>query len=176
MLVSDTPTVSPRERELLDKLETIRRNKGRITVTSFCTMVGYANKSALRHFPVLKRELGLYIAQLNPTGKRGGQPSAVRYLEVQIGRLQRERERQQRELAEIPELKKQIARLREELEHSRSIIRRLRGIIGTLISFFSNNDLTKARDISNRLEELAKAHMEGDIPSSPTAQDTAREV
>jgi hypothetical protein len=163
--MNDVPIVTPREQKLLDELEKLRRSKKRITVNGFCELVGYANKSALRHFPVLKRELGLYVAQVNPISKKKSQPSAVRYLEVQIERLQRECDRQLRELAEIPKLKTQMATLREELKHSRNIDRQLRAMISTLIGFFSSNDLTKARDISKRLEKLAKAALEDDILS-----------
>ena len=170
--MSDASRVSRREQELLDKLEVIQRDRKRVTVTSFCKLVGYANKSALRHFPVLRRELGLYVAQLNPAGKRGSQTSAVRHLEVQIERLQRECDRQARQLTKIPELEKQISKLRAELKHSQSIIGRLRAMISTLISFFSNNDLSKARDISNRLEKLAKASIEEDILPGYETQDS----
>lgn len=170
--MNDAPIVSRREQELLDKLEIIRRNKKRITVDSFCKHVGYANKSALRHFPVLRRELGLYIEQFRPTGRKGSQPSAVRYLEVQVERLQSKCDRQARELTEISGLKEQIATLREELKQSRGFVSQLRAIISTLISFFSDNDLTKARDISNRLEKLARAYLEKNLPSESATQDT----
>jgi hypothetical protein len=170
--VNDAPIVSRREQELLDELEVIRRNKIKITVNSFCIRVGYANKSALRHFPVLKRELGLYIAQFGTVGGKGSQPSAVRYLEVQVERLQRKCDRQARRLTQISELKRQIASLQEELKQSRGIISQFRAMISTLISFFSDNDLTRARDISNRLKKLARACLEKNIPSGSVIQDT----
>lgn len=163
--MSDDPIVTPRERDLLNKLEILRRSKKKVTVNGFCKLVGYANKSALRHFPVLKRELSLYVAQFKPVSGNKSQPSAVRYLKVQVERLQRKCDRQSEELAEIPQLKKQVATLREGLKHSRGIIRQLRAMISTLIGFFSSNDLTKARDISNRLEKLARTALEDDIPS-----------
>jgi hypothetical protein len=170
--VNDAPIVSRREEELLAELELIRRNKKRITVDSFCKHVKYANKSALRHFPVLKRELGLYIAQFRPTGRKGSQPSEVRYLEVQVERLQSKCDRQAQELTEISGLKGQITTLREELKQSRGIISQLRAMISTLVSFFSDNNLPKAHDISNRLEKLAKASSEENIPSDSVTQNT----
>jgi len=163
--MSENPIVSPRERELLDVLEQLRRTNTKITVEGFSVLVGYANKSALRHFPVLKRELSLYIAQFSPVRGKKSQPSAVRYLEVQIERLQRKCEHQTQELTKMPELEKQIATLQEELKHSHAIIRQLRAMISTLINFFSNNDLTRALDISNQLEKLARSTVEGNIQS-----------
>ncbi len=163
--MSESPIVSPRERELLDELEKLRRSNTKITVEGFSVLVGYANKSALRHFPVLKRALGLYIAQFSTVSGKKSQPSAVRYLEVQIERLQRKCERQTKELTAIPELKEQVATLQEELKNSRGIISQLRAMVSTLINFFSNNDLIRAVDISNRLEKLAKTTLEKDIQS-----------
>lgn len=152
--------VSPRERELLDKLEIIRRNNKKITVVGFCNSVGYANKSALRHFPVLKQELSLYVAQFARPGNKGSAPSAVRHLEVQVKRLNREVGQLKRELEEIPILKAQVAKQKEELKQCSDDKRRLQGMISTLIVFLSDSDLAKARDLSSRLEKHAKALLE----------------
>ncbi len=45
-------------------------------------------------------------------------------------------------------------------------------MISTLISFFSDNDLAKARDISNRLEKLARAFLEKNVQSDSVTQDS----
>ncbi len=141
------PAVSPREQELLDELEIIRRSKKKITVIGFCKSMGYANKSALRHFPILKRELSLYVAQFARSANKGSAPSAVRHLEVQVDRLKRIVERLEREVEEVPKLKAHVAKLKEEIKQCSDDKRKLQGMISTLIAFLSGSDLAKARDL-----------------------------
>src|SRR5215204_4471845 len=130
--MNQQPMVSPREQELLNKLEIIRRGKKKITVIGFCKFVGYANKSALRHFPVLRQELSLYVAQFVRPGDKRSAPSSVRYFETQIKRLNQEVGCLKRELEEVPRLKSQVARQKEELKQSSDDKRQLQGMISTL--------------------------------------------
>ena len=171
--MDDSLIVSRRERELLEELEKLRRSKTKITIIGFCKLNNYANKSALRHFTVLKRELGLYVAECNSGGKGGSQTSSVRQLEVQINRLRRERDSKAKELEKVPKLKEEITKLREDLKQSRNIIMRLRAMVSTLVAFFSNNDLIRAQDISRQLEKLARTELDQDIPLCLEAQDAA---
>lgn len=170
-MTDQQPRVSQREQELLDELEVIKRGKKRITVIGFCKSQGYANKSALRHFPVLKRELSLYVAQFARPGSKGSTPSPVRYLEVQVERLNRELIRFQREVKEIPKLKEESKTLRKKLKQSADDKRRLQGMVSTLIAFLSGSDLAKARDLSTRLENQARSLLEEDNLSSSEKED-----
>lgn len=152
------PIVGRREQALLDQLGLIREAGEKITVSSFCKQAGYANKSALRHFPVLKQELRAYVARFGNHDKQ--HPSPIRYLEVQIDRHTRNYSRLQEKAKQIPVLKARIAALQKDLKKSDREKRRLQGMISTLIAFLSGSDLAKARDLSNRLEKQAKELLE----------------
>jgi predicted DNA-binding transcriptional regulator YafY len=52
--------MTSRERELLELLEVIRRNNESLTIADFARRAGYSNKTALRHFPTLRRALHEY--------------------------------------------------------------------------------------------------------------------
>jgi hypothetical protein len=167
--------VTRREQELLDQLEIIRRNKKRVTVIGFCKLMGYANKSALRHFPVLKSELSLYLAQFDKPRTKRLSPSAVRLLEVQVERMNRELTRFKSEVGTIPKLKVQAAKLKQELKQSFNDKMRLQGMISTLISFLSNSDLAKANDLSVRLEEQARELLSEENTLNPKTEDSSLE-
>jgi len=152
--------VSPRERELLDDLELIKREGIIITVAGFAKRNGYANKSALRHFPVLRRELSLYVAQFSAPSQRRDVPLAVKYLESQIERQNRVIDRLKRQIKVIPQLKSKIAELEQQEKEYSKQENVLRGMLSTVISFLSESDFAKARDLSARLEEQAKALLE----------------
>lgn len=144
-----------REGELLNELEIIKRRGEEITKAEFCRRMGYANKSALRHFPILRQELDLYVGGF---GKAEGKssPSTVRLLEQKIETLTRTCEKQEKDLARIPELESEVGKLNTELAESDNRERQLRGFVSTLIAHFSSNDLTRAREISAQLELLGK--------------------
>jgi hypothetical protein len=148
------PIVGRREQALLDQLSLIQEAGKRITVSSFCKQAGYANKSALRHFPVLKQALRAYVSR---SGNHDNQqhPSTIRYLEVQIDRHTRNYSRLQEKVKQIPVLKAQIVALQKDLKKSDQEKRRLQGMISTLIAFLSGSDLAKARDLSDRLAKRA---------------------
>lgn len=150
------PIVSPRERQLLDELERLIASKTKLTVIGFCRHVGYANKSALRHFPVLRQQLSLYVAEYR-LGNRGSIPLASRYFEVQIERQSRMINRLRREAKEVPKLKAQIAKLETRRKQDSDDKKQLRGMVSTLIAFISSSDLAKAQDLSSRLENQANA-------------------
>ncbi len=169
------PTVSRREQELLDELEIIKRSKKRITVIGFCKLMGYANKSALRHFTVLKQELSLYVAQFTQLGNKGSVPSPVRHLEVQVKRLNRKVGRLEQEIKEVPKLKAKIVKQRAELKQCSDDKRQLQGMISTLIAFLSNSDLAKARDLSSRLKSQARALLEEKNLSGSEEDDESSE-
>ena len=155
------PQISRRESELLEKLESIQRCGEEITITEFCKREGYANKSALRHFPVLKRELDLYVGRFRKNGDKSS-PSAVRFLEIQNERLNRRCEDQEKDLAKIPELEAKVKGLEGTVKDIRRVEGELRGMISTLIAHFSSNDLSRAKEISAKLEELAKVAVAGE--------------
>lgn len=129
------PIVSPRERQLLDKLDGFKASKTRLTVVSFCQHVGYANKSALRHFPVLKQELSLYVSQFAQPGIKSANPSVVKYFKVQIERKDRVIDRLRREGKKVPKLKAQVVSLETQAKQDANDKRRLRGMLSTVISF-----------------------------------------
>jgi len=167
------PMVSPRERQLLDKLELLKAAKTRLTVIGFCKHVGYANKSALRHFPVLRHELGLYVAQCGRPGNQKAAPSAIKYLEVQIERQNRVIDRLRLAAKKVPKLKTQIALLEAQATQDSNDKKQLRAMLSTLIAFLSGSDLAKARDLSDRLEKQATALL-GENPPVRSQTETER--
>jgi hypothetical protein len=62
----------------------------------------------------------------------------------------------------MPSLKARIAKLETEKKHEAHQKKLLRGMLSTVISFLSNSDFAKAREISERLEKQAKALIEDD--------------
>ena len=173
--MSGEPAVTARERELLAELEICKRRGEKLTVIGFCKRQGYANKSALRHFPVLRRELGLYIAGGGMSGK--SQPSAVTYLKIQNERLTSKCNSQEEQLKRIPALECKLQAERVKTRNLEAVIRRLLGLLSTVIALIAGSDLAKARDISSRLEalilkekEMAQATLENqeeEVPVSP---------
>lgn len=163
--------MSPRERQLLDKLDEFKTAKTRLTIISFCKHVGYANKSALRHFPVLRRELGLYVAQFARPGHQGSVPSASKYFEVQIERQSRVINRLRREAKKVPMLKTHVATLETKVRQNEEAKKRLRGMLSTVISFLTGSDFAKARDLSSKLEKQAKELLEDDGHILPKIED-----
>lgn len=168
---NESPIVSPRERQLLDKLDEFKIAKTRLTIISFCKHVGYANKSALRHFPVLRRELGLYVAQFARPGHQGSVPSASKYFEVQIERQSRVINRLRREAKKVPKLYAKVAKLETQSKQDSNDKKQLRGMLSTLIAFLSGSDLAKARDLSARLKKQAEALLEEDPSVSSQNED-----
>jgi hypothetical protein len=161
-LENQPPIVSPREKELLDKLDLIKQAKQKITVIGFCKYVGYANKSALRHFPVLRRELSLYVAQFSRPGQKREAPLATKYFEAQIARQGLAINRLKRQAKTIPTLKAKIALLETKAKQDSEEKKQLRGMLSTVIAFLSGSDFAKARDLSERLEKLVTALLEED--------------
>ena len=133
-------------------LEEIKRSTKRITVAGFARDAGYANKSALRHFPVLRRELNLYIAQFSKSPQSQDPLLAKKYFETQIERQGRTIDRLKRQTRVIPELKGTIAMLRRRVNEDENKKRQLRGMLSTVIAFLSSSDFAKARNLSERLE------------------------
>ena len=146
-----SPIVGPREKELLDRLEAIKSSRIRVTTLEFCKHVGYANKSALRHFPVLKRELSLYIAQF--AGRRENPPSITRYFEVQMERQNQVIDRLKTKVSTIPKLKAKIFKLEAKEKVHAEAKKRLRGMLSSVVALLSGSDFAKARDLHNRLEK-----------------------
>jgi len=147
-----SPIVGRRETELLTELEVLKSSNTRVTVLGFCKRVGYANKSALRHFPVLRRELSLYVSQFAPPQKRAA-PSGIRYFEVQIERQNRLIDRLRNKAREIPELKAKITKLVAKAKEEGDEKERLRGMLSTVIALLSGSDFAKASDLSIRLQK-----------------------
>ena len=156
-----SPLVSPRERQLLDELNRLKAAKTKLTVNGFCKHVGYANRSALRHFSVLRRELNLYIAQSAPPGK-ASTPSTVKYLEVQIERLNRENDRLKRKVRIIPTLNAKIERLATQAKRDSHKKKQLRAMLSTVVALLSGSEFAKARELSAKLEQQARALLDED--------------
>ena len=159
---NQSPIVSPRERQLLDELERLKAAKTRLTVIGFCKHVGYANKSALRHFPALKQELNLYVTQFARPGTKVASPSAIKHFKVQIERQNRVIDRLKREAKKVPRLKTQVVALETRAKQESNDKRRLRGMLSTVIAFLTSSDFAKARDLSARIEKQAEALLEDD--------------
>lgn len=157
---NQSPIVSPRERQLLDKLADLKRTNTMTTVNGFCKDEGYANKSALRHFPVLRRELSLYVAQFAKPGHKRSAPSTAKFYEVQLERQNLIIARLKQRVKTIPELKTKIATLKAKAKQDSDEKTQLRGMLSTVIAFLSGSDLAKARDLSERLEKQAKELLE----------------
>ena len=166
-----TPLVGPRERELLDDLELLKREVKRITVAAFAKRNGYANKSALRHFPVLRRELSLYVAQFSAPSQRPDAPLAVKYLESQIERQNRVIERLKRQVKANPQLEAKIAKLEQKAKEDSNQKKILRGMLSTVVAFLSSSDFAKARDLSAKLEKQANALLREDSYSTDDDQN-----
>jgi hypothetical protein len=156
-----SPIVGRRETELLNELEVLKNSNTRITVLGFCKRVGYANKSALRHFPVLRRELSLYVAQFAPHQKSAA-PFEIRYFEVQIERQNRLIDRLRHKVREIPELKAKITRLNSNAKEDAHENKRLRGMLSTVIALLSSSDFAKAGDLSIRLQKEVERLLENE--------------
>jgi hypothetical protein len=149
--------VTPRERELLNMLEVMRREGKHTTIVGFARAAGYANKSALRHFPILKKELADYVEKhASPVGTRS-RTSSVRALETQVERLERELERREKKLKRIPILEDKLAALEKEKTYLQAEQVVLRGMLSTLVAFMAENNLETARLIESRLLESATA-------------------
>jgi hypothetical protein len=164
------PPVSRRERELLDNLALLKSQGKKTTVVAFARDNGYANKSALRHFPVLRRELSEYVAQCSATPQSPPGSLKAKYVNAQIERQAREIERLKKQTKAIPPLKARIAKLESDKKHDAHQKKLLRGMLSTVISFLSSSDFAKARDLSARLEMQAKALKE-DNEDDPSSSD-----
>lgn len=138
----------------------------RITVAGFARRNGYANKSALRHFKILRRELSEYVAQFSPNPRSREDSLKVKFLESQNERQSREIERLKKQVKTIPGLKEKIAILDSGRKDDAKQNKLLRGMLSTVISFISNSDFAMARKLSARLEELAKDLIEGEDQES----------
>ena len=167
-VTSFEPIVGKRERELLDNLTLLKSQGKKITIAGFARDNGYANKSALRHYPVLRRELSEYVAQYSAISQSPPGSLKAKYVDAQIERQGREIARLKKQTKTIPSLKARIAKLESEKKHEADQTKVLRGMLSTVISFLSSSDFAKAREISGRLEKQAQALMEldQDDPSS----------
>lgn len=150
------PVMGQREKELLAELDAIRLTKKKITVASFARDVGYANKSALRHFPVLRRELSRYISELSKPNSKYETSLATKYFKSQIERQALVIERLNRRVKTVPRLKAKIGKLEQKLKEDSRQKKLLRGMLTTVIGLLSGSDFAKARDLSARLEKQAK--------------------
>jgi hypothetical protein len=163
------PIVGKRERELLDNLALLKSQGKKTTTVAFARNNGYANKSALRHFAGLRRELSEYVAQCSPTPQKQRSSLNVKYLNVQIERQARKIEILKTRVKTIPKLEAKITKLESEKKEGARQKKLLRGMLSTVISFLSGSDFARARDLSERLEKQAKSLMEDDQedPRSP---------
>jgi hypothetical protein len=157
---SSEPILSRRERELLDNLAVLKSQGKKTTVVEFARDNGYANKSALRHFPVLRQELSEYVTQCSRTHQKQPRSLRAKYLESQLERQSREIERLKKQTKTIAPLKAKVAKLENEKNEDRRQKRVLRGMLGTVISFLSSSEFATARDLSARIEKQAKALIE----------------
>ena len=158
----ESPIVSPRERELLNDLELLKSQGVRITIAGFARRNGYANKSALRHFQVLLKDLRLYVAQFSVGVQHQQSQGTVKYLESQLERQNRLIARLQTKVKTIPERDAKIAKLEQRVKRDEHQKKVLRGMLSTCISFLSSSDFAKARNLSERLEKQARVLMEDD--------------
>jgi hypothetical protein len=126
--MKNTTVISRREGELLNELEAIRRRGEKITKAEFCRRAGYANKSALRHFPVARRELDLYVGSFGNTGGKNT-PSTIRLLLQENKHLTRTYEKQEQEIRKIPILEAKVEELNAEIKRKDHISARLRGMV-----------------------------------------------
>ena len=172
--MSEEPLTSRRESELLEELEVRKRRGEKLTVEGFCRSLGYANKSALRHFPVLKRELSLYIAASGNPGK--SQPSAVAYFEAQIKHLKSECNSQKEQLKQIPILEEKLESERLKRKKVESDSRWLRGLLSTVVALIAGSDLAKARDINSQIEALILKEEEALDPPAEQDDDVVASV
>ncbi|HEX5701892.1 MAG TPA: hypothetical protein VFX97_01580 [Pyrinomonadaceae bacterium] len=154
------PIVSAREQQLLDDFQLLKSQGEKVTIAGFARRNGYANKSALRHFPVLRRELSDYVARFSAASQKRQGSLEIKFLESQIERQSRKIERLETQVKTIPQLKARIVRLEAGKEEDSRKKRLLRAMLSTVISFLSSSDFAKARDLSARLEKQAKALME----------------
>ena len=161
--------MSRREQELLQQLEVIRRSGERITITEFARRAGYRNKSALRHFRVLKRELHRILVQ--EAGRRGlSAPSDVRELQEKLERSERTAREQARQLERIPELEAKIGQLRGRCERLRHENGQLRMMVSALAAHVVQRSEIPARAIEAELAALA-ASMTGTAGSDVASDD-----
>lgn len=154
--------MSRRERELLDNLSLLKSQGRRTTIVEFARDNGYANKSALRHFPVLRQELSEYVAQCSPTPQKRQSSLRDKYLESQIQRQSREINRLKKQNKTIGPLKATVSKLQSEKKEDHRQIKLLRGMLGTVISHISSSDSVTARDLSDKLRARALALLDDD--------------
>ena len=155
-------SITPREQELLNLLEVIRRAGERITITGFARRAEYSNKSALRHFPTLKKELADYVEQFTPHASTRGRTSSFRALEAQVERLERELRRREKQLERIPTLEGKVTTLEQEKTLLLARQAALRGMLSTVLAFMTENHIESAANIETRLVALATTLINGE--------------
>ena len=144
----------------MNDLELLKRQGQKITIAGFARRNGYANKSALRHFQILLKELRLYVAKFSVRVHERQSQMNIRYLESQLQHQNRLIARLQTKVKTIPERDAKIATLEQTAKKDDRDKKVLRGMLSTCISFLSNSDFAKARDLSSRLEKQAKRLIE----------------
>lgn len=150
----------------MEDLDLLKSQRQKITIAEFARRNGYANKSALRHFQTLLKELRLYVAQFSARVHQHQSHVNIKYLESQVEHQNCLISRLQAKVRTIPERNAKIAKLEQRSKEDKQQKKILRGMLSTCISFLSSSDFAKARDLCARLEMEAKALLE-DEPDDP---------
>lgn len=150
----------------MNDLEILKSQGEKITIAGFARRNGYANKSALRHFQTLLKELRLYLSQYSVRDRQQQSQMTIKYLESQLEHQYRLIGRLQTKVKTIPMREAKIAKLELGAKKADQQIKLLRGMLSTCISFLSDSDFAKARELSERLEKQAKALIEDESRST----------
>lgn len=143
--------MTDRERALLELFETMRRSGETFSQTEFVRRAGYANRSALRHFPTLRRLLNDHTAasgrQRIPLACSAPRDTADATTEWQRAL--------NRALVERDATREQVYHLENQRQSAERECKALRGLVSGLIAYMAQCDVPRAVDIERQLLELA---------------------
>jgi len=166
--------ITPREYELLKKLEQFRRDGVALTPAKFCEEMGLAGTSSIKRFSALKAALNLYGWQTSPDKMRGTRPTLLEPAPIgedpRVERLQREVEALKEKLASLEGLK-------DEIKEKDRRIDRFRGVHMALLAHHVRSDARRAIDVERRLLELTREVAGADgVPENPPGSSGIEDV
>lgn len=142
------------EAKLLKLLETRRRKGERFTIAQFVRDAGYANRSALRRFPTLKKELYDYCVSQH--GVRGlPKPSEWKALEHHNKQLRLEADALERRLDELPRVQERLMSTVQEAVRLKAENGALRALVSAVVSHMAQRNLRDASELEDMLRGVA---------------------
>ena len=157
-----------RERELLEKLEEIRRAGERLTIADFLKRTGYRDKTGIRRFPVLRKALHDYCVVRSGRGWLNA-PAAGRELERQVEEQDREVARLRRIAGEVDELRARVAALMGQRDTLAQETGMLRALVSALAAQITGRNIKRAQEVEAELLRVVQTII-SDAPADTDAQ------